>query len=237
MTAPLAASLFRQCRERLTLTETTLARQTGVSPSTIRALERGTNHLELRVRFLMRLTDVLGIQPAQLFEAPGEAPAQPATTDDAKLEALLHQHGTVVHRTSVLRALKWTPKRLHDAEERLAARLAGTGTWLQRHHWGLAIWPASQYVTPDELTTLARHENARRTIDISQARLLTRLVTGKLDATWLSHASQAERTVLGELVNLGWAERGADGYQATRDVMPSFRPALDAIQRAEGAKS
>lgn len=232
MNAFLNAPLLVARRERLGLTERELALQTGVSITTIRSMERSKNHAELRVRFLIRLSAALGIHPTELFNPQLTQAPQPPTTDDAKLEALLHQHKAVAHRTSILKTLNWTPERLRAAEERLEARLHGTGTWLQRH-WGLAIWPTAHYVSDEERKMLARHESARRTIDTGQARLLRRLIAGELDSTWLRGAGNAELVLRGELVNLGWAERDRDGYKPTREVMASFRPALDAIRAAE----
>jgi transcriptional regulator with XRE-family HTH domain len=228
----LDCEFIRTRRQQLGLTESALGELTGTSTTTISGLQRGTNHENLRLRFLSRLAAALGVLPSDLFRTTNAVPGQAPMLDDVRLEALLYAHHRIAHRASVARALGMTMDQLTDAEEHLAARLAGSGVWLQRH-WGLAIHDRTGLVTASERAALAQAETARTGINLGQAAVLRDVILGRVDGYWLRQASVDKRVRLGAITHLGWAKPSGRGYAPTAATRATFQPALRALRRAK----
>jgi transcriptional regulator with XRE-family HTH domain len=118
----LDSTLLQNRRLQAGLSRRRLATLLGVSQTTIRGLEQGTNHLELNVRLLTRLAGALGCTPRDLFAAPDGA--TPAQADDRTVEAAMLELRSRVHQDQLAAALGWTLTRTATGP-RGAARAPG----------------------------------------------------------------------------------------------------------------
>jgi transcriptional regulator with XRE-family HTH domain len=75
----LDTALIRRRRRELGWSQREVGRRIGVSSATVARLEDGANHDELPLRQLVRLTDVLAVDPADLLARP--AAAAPTDTE------------------------------------------------------------------------------------------------------------------------------------------------------------
>ena len=160
--------------------------------------------------------------PHELLTRPADtADPQP---DDVKLEAALALIGKKIDPTDLARALGWQLDRVKKAAHALRKRRAATG---QRLAYGGGRWglqPALSTLTRSEITKLERACLERVGISIRDARVLSDVVKGKVDSTWLKNASEDQRIGLARLLRLGWIRTTEQGHTVTEEVAASLGP-------------
>lgn len=176
------------------------ARALGVSASTVRGLEEGSNHDQLPLTFVGRLAELLGVAPQELFARSTHEAVEPSS-DDRVVEAALQSVPGVVAISDLAKALTWKLERTKQALDVLEARLQSTGARLHRNGWQqCAIRPATQHLADDQQQALHRIGPRDRGLNHITARLLLSATRGELDERWFKTASNSERVALQSLL-------------------------------------
>lgn len=190
----------RALRLKAALSTRRLGRAVGVSASTIRGLESGTNHEQLSLLLVARLAEVLGVTPQELFARPCDEPAVPGD-DDKVVEAALRSRSGLTASYDLSTCLGWTLERVVRALGVLDKRLDGTGARLHRNSWQQrAIRPATELLSDDQQRALHRLGPSDRGLTQGSARVLLAAARGELDDRWLKTASNSERVALQSLL-------------------------------------
>jgi len=199
----LDAEAIRRLRLQAGLSSRRFARALGVSASTIRGLEEGSNHDQLPLTMIARLADLLGVAPQELFARARHQAVDPCA-DDRALEAALHCLPGVVPLAEVARALGWTLERARQTLEILDKRLALTGARLHRNGWQqCAIRPATEHLSDAQQQALHRIGPRDRGLTRLTARLLLAATRGEIDDHWFRTASNSEHVALQSLLKQG----------------------------------
>lgn len=190
----------RRLRLQAGLSTRCLGRLTGVSATTIRGIEDGSNHEQLPLLLVARLADALDVTPQELFARPPIEPAL-AGGDDRVVEAALQCRSGVTSAYDLATCLGWTLDKVVRALDVLDRRLDGTGTRLHRNSWQQrAIRPSTELLSDDQQRALHRLGPSHRGLTQSSARLLLAAARGELDDRWLKTASNSERVALQSLL-------------------------------------
>jgi transcriptional regulator with XRE-family HTH domain len=198
--ALLDTAMLRRLRLQAGYSTRRFARALGVSASTIRGLEEGSNHDQLPLTFVARLSELLGVAPQELFAHRANEPVDPST-DDRIVEAALQSVPGVVAISELARALEWKLERTRRALDALEDRLQPTGTRLHRNGWQqCAIRPATQHLTDAQQQAMHRIGPRDRGLNHITARLLLAATRGELDDRWVTSASNSERVGLQSLL-------------------------------------
>lgn len=130
--ALLDAAAIRRLRLQAGYSTRRFASALGVSASTSRGLEDGSNHQQLPLTLISRLAELLGVATRELFACATHDAAAP-DTDDRIIEAALHSLPGVVAVSDLAQALGWKIERARDALAALEQRLRPTGARLHRN--------------------------------------------------------------------------------------------------------
>jgi len=198
--ARLDTATLRRLRLQAGYSTRRFARALGVSASTIRGLEEGSNHDQLPLSFVARVAELLGVASQELFaHSPREA-VDPST-DDRIVEAALQSVPGVVAIAELARALEWKLERTRHALSVLEDRLQSTGARLHRNGWQqCAIRPATQHLADDQQQALQRIGPSDRGLNHITARLLLTATRGEIDERWFKTASNSEHVALQSLL-------------------------------------
>jgi transcriptional regulator with XRE-family HTH domain len=198
--AVLDTAALRRLRLQAGYSTRRFARALGVSASTVRSLEEGANHSQLPLTFVVRLAELLGVTPQELFARSTHEPVEPSS-DDRVVEAALQSLPGVVAVSDLASALEWKLERTRRALDVLETRLRPTGARLHRDGWQqCAIRPATQHLADDQQQALQRIGPRDRGLNHITARLLLIATCGELDDRWFKTASNSERVALQSLL-------------------------------------
>jgi transcriptional regulator with XRE-family HTH domain len=201
---------IRQLRHAHGYSVRRIARQLGVSATTITNLETGVNHAEVALRLVTDLAHQLGVTPAELFARPAAQPAAP-TSDDQAIEAALAITASATTTTDLADALGWTLARVRNALRSLQQRQANSGIRVHDHGWQRhALRPATEHLTDEQQQALHRGGPQRRGMTIQTASLLADVAAGAVGKTWHRNPSANQRIVLQTLLNQGLVEAHTD---------------------------
>ena len=199
----LDAAAIRRLRLQAGYSTRRFARALGVSASTVRGLEDGSNHQQLPLALIARLAELGGVATRELFARATDEPADPST-DDRIIEAALQSLPGVVAASDLARALGWKLERARRALEALDRRLQPTGARLHRNSWQqYAIRAASDHLSDQQQQALHRIGPRDRGLNHITARLLLAATRGELDDRWFKTASNSERVALQSLLKQG----------------------------------
>jgi len=199
----LDAAAIRRLRLQAGYSTRRFARALGVSASTVRGLEDGSNHEQLPLALIARLAELVGVATSELFTRATDVPAD-LSTDDRTIEAALQSLPGVVAASDLARALGWKLDRARQALDALDRRLQPTGARLHRNGWQqCAIRPASEHLSEDQQQALHRIGPRDRGLNHLTARLLLAAIRGELDDRWFKTASNSERVALQSLLKQG----------------------------------
>lgn len=198
------------------LTEKDLAGRLGLSPPVVRRLEEGTNHEQLSVRDLVRLADVLGVEPAVLFRERNQAP-DPRTAgrhpDDAeKAGAALATLRKKIRTDDLSHALHWPRPRTQAALAALAQRVQACGLDVQRTPLGHRLVRREGVLTKDEERAIENRSVAHASVETDAARMLRRIWIDGLTRAQSAQLTQTQCDVLAKLLRRGWVEQASGGY-------------------------
>ncbi len=184
----LDTDLVRSRRRELELSQRQLAKQLGVSPMVVTALEDGRNHHALKLAFVARLADVLAVDVAQLFEfsPPRVVDSQSVSDLAASLGALLFDTSTFTPVEALAEATGHTLDDVTTALDSLESRLAAVGLSLQRRSGEVALRPTAD-LDPEERKRLLRRHQSRRGVRLTEARVLREVLDGNIDEARLSN--------------------------------------------------
>jgi len=154
--ALLDAAAIRRLRLQAGYSTRRFARALGVSASTIRGLEDGSNHHQLPLTLIAHLAELLDVSTRELFACTGHDAVAP-TKDDRTVEAALQSLPGVVAASDLAAALGWTLQRTRQALDALDQRLQSTGARLHRNGWQqYAIRPATEHLSDQQQQALHR---------------------------------------------------------------------------------
>ncbi|MDQ3677381.1 MAG: helix-turn-helix transcriptional regulator [Actinomycetota bacterium] len=198
--ALLDTATLRRLRLQAGYSTRRFARALGVSASTIRGLEEGSNHDQLP----LSSSRVSRSCSASLHKSSSPtAPAKrsiPAATTASSKQPLQSVPG-VVAIAELARALEWKLERTRHALSVLGDRLQSTGARLHRNGWQqCAIRPATQHLSDNQQQALHRIGPRDRGPNHITARLLLTATRGELDDRWFKTASNSERVALQSLL-------------------------------------
>lgn len=184
----LDAKLIRARRRELELSQRQLAKQLGVSPMVVSALEDGRNHHALKLSFVSRLADVLAVDVAQLFESspPWVVDSQSVSDLAVSLGALLFDTATFTPVEALAEATGHTLDDVAAALDSLESGLAAVGLSLQRRSGEVAL-RTTAHLDPEERKRLLRRHQARRGLRLTEARILREVLDGNIDEARLSN--------------------------------------------------
>jgi transcriptional regulator with XRE-family HTH domain len=223
----LARDRIRNRRLELGLSERDVAAHCGVSTAVIRSIEAARVDADLTLGQLAKVGAVLGLDLPELLDTHALQPEQegpaPAGPDDdvAKLGSLLADIRVLVPVEGLADALNWDLTRTHTALERLDAALRPAGLRLHQLHHDVRIARTVTAVDAQTLEELWRIHLARRSLTITQARLLKALRDGVVP---LASNKDTQKVRLPELRNAGLiaaaaAESGSTAkWELTDDV-------------------
>lgn len=175
----------------------------GVSASTIRGLEEGTNHDQMPLTLIAQLAHQLAASIPELFAYPDANPVTPAA-DDRVIEAALRCTPGLVAIADLAGGLDWTLQRTRDALDALQARLQATGTRLHRNSWQqCALRPATEHLTDHQQHALHQIGPRARGLTSLTAALLIAATRGEIDDHWQKTASNSQRVALQSLLKQG----------------------------------
>jgi len=201
--ALLDAAAIRRLRLQAGYSTRRFARALGVSASTIRGLEEGSNHHQLPLTLIAHLAELLGVSTRELFACITHDAVAP-TTDDRTVEAAMQSLPGVVAASDLAAALGWTLQRTREALDVLDHRLQSTGARLHRNGWQqYAIRPATEHLSNQQRQDLHRIGPRDRGLNHITARLLLAATRGELDDRWFKTASNSERVALQSLLKQG----------------------------------
>ena len=208
----LDATLIRRRRFDLGLSERAVAKPLGVASSMIARIEDGTNHKDLPLGLLTRLADVLAVPLPALILEDDSSPVDPAEAsggghhdeshedDAARVGALLYATETLTPIGAVCDALDWTRTRTRAALNALDAQLRPAGLCVHELKGEVRIQRRADSAEVDALKQLLRRHQARRGLNLGEARVLADLLAGRLDTSKLSNPNQV---ALARLSNAG----------------------------------
>lgn len=227
------SGLVRRRRTELALSLRALAAATGVAAPQLVALEHGRNHPDLTLGFLHRLADALALDITDLLRNPTPEPArddptsETPTSEDFDLERDAATVGSVLHATGVLTpiatladVLGWPDERTNRALDTLAARLDAAGLRLHRLLGRVSISRAMDAVDSEQLARALRAHLARDGINLAEARMLRRVISGDVPR----EPTNPEGVALGVLVNAGLI---TTDEATTPTSVPPFVPSHD----------
>lgn len=201
--ALLDAAAIRRLRLQAGYSTRRFARALGVSASTIRGLEDGSNHHQLPLTLIAHLAELLDVSTRELFACTGHDAVAP-TKDDRTVEAALQSLPGVVAASDLAAALGWTLQRTRQALDALDQRLQSTGARLHRNGWQqYAIRPATEHLSDQQQQALHRIGPRDRGLNQVTARLLLAATRGELDDRWFKGSSNSERVALQSLLKQG----------------------------------
>lgn len=201
--ALLDAAAIRRLRLQAGYSTRRFARALGVSASTIRGLEEGSNHHQLPLTLIAHLAELLGVSTRELFACITHDVVAP-TTDDRTVEAAMQSLPGVVAASDLAAGLGWTLQRTREALDVLDHRLQSTGARLHRNGWQqYAIRPATEHLSNQQRQDLHRIGPRDRGLNHITARLLLAATRGELDDRWFKTASNSERVALQSLLKQG----------------------------------
>lgn len=186
----LDTQLIVRRRHELGLSQRHVARQLGVSPVTVAALESGTNHHDLPMRLVARLADTLACELVKLI-APEHQNGRDA--DDglvAEVGALLASTDHAVAVETLAEALDSTLDRVRQQLKVLDQELRGSGLRLMEAPAGVQIVADPSGRAPEAFQQLLRGQHARHGLTATEAKLLHRALNGTLEPGDLTHAEQ-----------------------------------------------
>lgn len=214
----LDVALIRRRRRELGLSLREVARHVSVSAAVIERLEDGTNHNDLPLALVAALADTLAIPRQDIWAQPH--PADTDTADDAAtVGALLAETGVLTPREALADALAWPLDRLDTALKELDQRLRPLGWMLHHLNGDVDIRRHPGAASPEQIQTLLRHHQARRSLKLSEARLLYRILDG-LNEQHIS--SNNDRVALGRLQNAGLLNDDTEQPTAADEVRYSL---------------
>jgi transcriptional regulator with XRE-family HTH domain len=212
----LNSSLIHERRLALSLSKRQLARLLGTTQPVISRLEDGGNP-DLSKHNLITLCDVLSIHPNAIFI--DHAHAEVRQLDDAmKVEAALGVFGRKLSAVELATGLEWTLPRTKRALAAAQHRLSHTGLRLHCTGGRYGLQPVAGVLRADEQKSLARAVVASVRISVRLAALLSAASQNKIDVAWEKSASNADRPLLGQLLNLGWIVRQGKRYVLAPEV-------------------
>ncbi len=238
----LDAAAIRRLRLQAGYSTRRFARALGVSASTVRGLEDGSNHEQLPLTLIARLAELVGVTTRELFVRATDEPADPST-DDRIIEAALQSLPGVVAASDLARALGWKLERTRRALDALDRRLQPTGARLHRNGWQqYAIRPSSDHLSDQQQQALHRIGPRDRGLNHITARLLLAATRGELDDRWFKTASNSERVALqsllkqGALITLAGETQIIPATETVYGLDPYLRdqPALDELRPSGG---
>jgi transcriptional regulator with XRE-family HTH domain len=217
----LNGSLITERRLALGLSVPDLARALAVSAPVITRLERGETAMDLNLRQVEHLADLLGVPVASLFRTETDQVAP--TPDDVKLEAAFALIEKKLSSAEIARGLAWPLDRTKAALESLRARVAPTGRRLQISGGRYALRPATGILSDEEVQRLERAVVSHATLSVATARALHDVLRARVDARWVARATENQRVALASLIRLGWVTQVDDRVVVTEDVALAFR--------------
>jgi len=216
--------LIRDRRVELRLSVRDIAKQLGVSITTVANLETGRAHGEQPLSLLFRLAEVLAMDVTDLLASP--RPDEAAGADDdlvAKVSSVLFELRHLTSPEILATALNVTTGDVEAAVTVLDRRVAKFGLRVHRLRGDVGIVRSQATPTRDELHAAWQQDFARRSMTLSQARMLYRVWLGGFEQKQLSNP---ERVTLGQLINAGLVETpveiGANTVVLTADVRASL---------------
>ena len=185
----LDVDLIRNRRNALGLSQRAVARQLGMSLMTVTRLEAGGNQDDLPLRLLVRLADVLAVDPADLF-ARGPAPDTADEDLVRRAGALLAAAAAPVTTATLADALGVRTSSARAALTGLDAALRPAGLRLHHGPAGATIVDEATAADRDQLGRLLRGQHARHGLTAADATLLARALAGTLDPAKLATGDQ-----------------------------------------------
>ena len=181
-------------RHELGLSQRHVARQLGVTPVTVVALENGTNHGDLPLRLIARLADALACDITDLVDRPrphGDDRDDPDDGDPvAKVGSLLASTDGVVAVETLADSIGGTLARTTELLDELDQRLRSCGLRLHRARAGVQLVADPAHRQPAALQQLLRGQQARQGLTVTEATLLYRALNGTLEPGNLTNAEQ-----------------------------------------------
>lgn len=220
----LNAELIRRRRRELAMSHRQLARSLSVTSIVVSGLEAGSNHETLTLGFVGKLAEVLAIAPHTLIESDrADDPTAPGDLV-AAVGSLLASISTLTPVSVLVEALDASLADVEAALEVLDAGLAGVGLTVHRLKGEVMLRPNAQ-LDPDSLKVMLRRHQARRGLNLTEARVLARVLAGSLDEGKLGNA---DMVALNRLRNAGLVTE--TDVVLTRDVQLTFSAAVDSTQ-------
>lgn len=203
--ALLDCELLRRRRRELGISVRTLAAAIGATSPVIVALERGDNHGDLPLSQVLALAGALGLPPAELLTPANTTTA--AQDDGSAAEQLAPVLGALLHGTGVLTSLEALAEATgHDLPTidralcRLDELLHRAGLRVHRLGGDAAIARGATAVDAERMRTLLRLHHDRKSVSLSEARVLFDIVRGRTKSI---SGSNPRRVALGALTNAG----------------------------------
>jgi transcriptional regulator with XRE-family HTH domain len=194
--------LIARRRAELCLSTRKLANQLGVTSPTIASLERGDNHGDLSVRFIVRLAAALAVDVPSLFRDTERRDTDDDANDVAAVGALLFETKVLTPIDVLCDALDWPLERVRSAVRSLEAQLPAVGLRLQRRGGNVAVRRAVEPTGPEQVQELLRLHLLRNGVGLAEARALYRIMKGTLPG----ELGNADAVALGTLANAGLIE-------------------------------
>jgi len=188
---PLDADVIRRARLDAGMLLGTVADAVGVSVATVRFLERdgGVDETTLTLGQVVRLAQVLGLRPGDLWRrpaTPGTGPPDPvaptsgpdtqAGADARTLGALLHHATDDLNLGGTARALGWTPARAATAADTLDVFAAPTGARVVRVAGLIGYRAVLDRDVNAALALVETHADYQAGLDSGEARIAHRAV-------------------------------------------------------------
>lgn len=193
-------------RLELGLSRNAVGGHLGIAGWVYRDLEEGKISGHFRLGIILRLGEILELEPARLFRTP-ETPIGdcPPAADDVMLEAALVGMAKRIDAVPLSQALGWKLDRTIRAAGALQRRLIGTGMRLSRAQ-GYRLEPDPAVLSTTARRRLAEAARLKSGINRRVATVLRLALAGEVDADWSKRAQNADRTALGTLLAQGILE-------------------------------
>lgn len=199
----LEGARIRRLRLQAGYSHRRLARMLGVSASTIRGLEEGTNHDQLPLTLIDQLAQHLAVSIPELFGRPDSEAVMPAC-DDRIIEAALRCATGLIAIADLADAMDWTLERTRSALDALDERVQPTGTRMHRNSWQqCALRPATEHLTDHQQHALHQIGPRSRGLTHLTAQLLVAATRGEIDDHWFKTATNGQRVALQSLLKQG----------------------------------
>ena len=192
---------FRARLFDLGISERELARRSGTSGATVRAiLHRDEISASIQLADVYRMLDQLGLTPGQLLDPPTPDEPDDTPTDDTQtLAAILTSEKTMHPAERLAVSLGWTLDRLHETITHLDADLRPIGLRIHRSSMGVTIRPADDRAD-NALQRLAQLHDHEDGIHQGTARVLYAVYAGTMSTRETGNDQQVQ---LGALKNRG----------------------------------